>query len=77
MFKALLFFFLTFFSIKFSVSGFMLSSLTHLELSFAQVDKYETIWVCLHAAVQFDKHHLLKMLAFFCSVYFLFRRKKN
>jgi hypothetical protein len=39
--------FLTFFSIRFSVSGFMLTSLIHLELSFVQGDKYVSFFFFL------------------------------
>jgi hypothetical protein len=51
----------TFSSIRFKESGFMLSSLIHLALSFVQGDKYGTIFFFLHT----DQHHLLKMLSFF------------
>jgi hypothetical protein len=55
----------TFSSIIFSVSGFMLRSLVHLDLSFVQSDNYGSIFIFLHTASQLDKHHLLKMLSFF------------
>lgn len=45
----------TFFSIKFSMSGFMLDS------SLVQGD----ICIFKHAAIQFDQHHFMKMLSFF------------
>lgn len=48
-------------SVKFSVSGFMWRSLIHFVLSFVQEDKYRFIWILLHEAIQFDKHHILKM----------------
>ena len=50
----------TFSSINFSVSGFMWSSLIHLDLSFVQGDKNGSIHILLH-----DNCHLLKMLPFF------------
>ena len=56
--------FLTFSSIKFSVSGFMLRSLIHFELKFVQGDKYGSIWLSLHVTIQVDRYHLLKMLSF-------------
>mgnify|MGYP007133048323 CR=1 FL=1 len=55
----------TFSSIRFSVSGFMLRSLIHLDLSFVQGDKYGSIFIFLHTDSQLDQHHLLKMLSFF------------
>jgi hypothetical protein len=55
--------------LDFSVSGFMLRSLTHLDLSFVQGDKYGSIFIFLHTDYQLDQHHLLTMLSFF-HVYF-------
>jgi hypothetical protein len=55
----------TFYSIKFHVSGFMLKSLSQLDLSFVQSDKYGAICSLLHADIQLDQHHLLRMLSFF------------
>ena len=52
-------------SIRFSVFGFMLKSLIHLDLSFVQGDKYGSICILLHADFQSDQHHLVKMLSFF------------
>ena len=40
----------------------MLMSLIHLDLIFVQGDKYESIWILLHADIQLDQHHLIKML---------------
>lgn len=57
----------TFFPIRFTVSGFMLKSLTHLELSFTKSNKYQSICILLHPDIQLDQHHLLK---FFIIVYF-------
>ena len=57
------------FSSRFSVSSFMLKSLIHLDLSFVQGDKYGSICTFLHADIQLDKDHLLKILSFFhCMV---------
>jgi hypothetical protein len=42
-----------------------LKSLICLELSFIQCEKEDSIWIDLHGAIQFDQHHLLKMLKFF------------
>ena len=58
-------FFPTFFSISFSVSGFMSSSLIHLDLSFVHGDKNGSIHILLHDIYQLCQHHLLKMLSFF------------
>ena len=55
----------TFSSISFSVSGFMWSSLIHLDLSFVQGDKNGSICLLLHDNRQLNQHHLLKMLSFF------------
>jgi hypothetical protein len=55
----------TFSSINFSVSGFIWSSLIHLDLSFVQGDKNESICILLHDNHQLCQHHLLKMLSFF------------
>jgi hypothetical protein len=57
--------FLTFYSIRFSVSGFMLRSLIHLDLSFVQGDRCGSICILLHADIQLEQHHLLKMLSSF------------
>lgn len=40
-------------STQFAVSGFMLTSLAYLELSFVQADK--SVRVLLHAIIQFDQ----------------------
>jgi hypothetical protein len=52
-------------SISFSVSGFMWSSLIHLNLSFVQGDRNGSIHILLHDNLQLCQHHLLKMLSFF------------
>jgi hypothetical protein len=43
-----------------------------LDLSFVQGDKYGSICIHLHSNIQFDQHHLLKILSFFSSAYFGF-----
>ena len=55
----------TFSYISFSVSGFMWSSLIHLELSFVQGDQNESIPILLHDIHQLSQAHLLKMLSVF------------
>jgi hypothetical protein len=55
----------TFFSIRFSESGFMWGSLIHLDLSFVQGDKNGSICILLHDNCHLCQHHLLKMLSFF------------
>jgi hypothetical protein len=50
-------------------------SLIHLDLSFVQGDKYESVYILLHTDIQFDQHHLLKTL-FFSIVYFWFLYEK-
>lgn len=52
-----------------SVSGFMLISLSHMDLSFGQDNKYGSTFILLYAYIQVDLYHLLKMLSFF-SLYF-------
>jgi hypothetical protein len=61
--------FYTYFSIRFSVSGFMLRSLIHLELIFVQSEEYGSISILLHADIQFDQHHLLKILSLFQYIF--------
>ena len=64
----------TFSSIRFSVFCFMLRSLIQLELRFVQGLKYVCvllpICILLHAGIQFEQHHLLKMLSL-CQYVFL------
>ena len=55
----------TFFSISFTVSGFMWRSLIHLVLSFVQEDKNGLICILPNAYCQLNQHHLWKMLSFF------------
>ena len=55
----------TFCSICFTVSGFMWSSLIHLDLISVQGDKNVSIHILLHDNRQLCQHHLLKMLSFF------------
>ena len=55
----------TFSSISFSVSGFMLSSLIHLDLTLVQGDRNGSIHILLHDHHQLCQYHLLKMLSFF------------
>ena len=57
--------FLTFSSISFSVSGFMWSSLIHLDLTLVQGDRNGSIHILLHDNCQLCQDHLLKMLSFF------------
>ena len=55
----------TFSPINFNVSGFMCSSLIHLDLRFVQGYKNGSIHFLLHDNFQLCQHHLLKMLSFF------------
>jgi hypothetical protein len=43
-----------FFYLEFSVSGFMLRSLIHLDLSLIESDRYGSICIILHADIKFD-----------------------
>ena len=60
----------TFSSIRFSVTGFMLRSLIHLDLSFVHGDRYGSIFIFLHVDIQLCQHHLLNMLSFFPLIFF-------
>ena len=60
----------TFSSIRFSVAGFMLRCLIHLDLSFLHGDTYGSIFILLHVDIQLDQHHLLNMLSFFHLIFF-------
>jgi hypothetical protein len=55
----------TFSSINFRVSGFMWSSLIHLDLTFIEGDNNGSISILLHDNAQLCQHHLLKMMSFF------------
>jgi hypothetical protein len=55
----------TFSSINFNVSGFMWSSLIHLDLTLVLRDRNGSIYFLLHDNCQLCQHHLLKMLSFF------------
>jgi hypothetical protein len=55
----------TFSSISFCVSGFMWSSLIHLDLTLVQGDRNGSIHILLNDNHQLCQHHLLKMLSFF------------
>ena len=57
--------FSNFFSIVFSVSGFMCSSLFPLDFSIVQGDKNGSIYILLHANHLLTQNHLLKMLSSF------------
>jgi hypothetical protein len=67
----------TFSSMIFSVSGFILRSLIHLDLSFVQGDKCWSVFILLHVDIQLVYHHLLKILSFFhCMVLASFSKNK-
>ena len=55
----------TFSSMMFSVTDFMLRSMTHLDLSFVRGDRYGSIFILLHVDIQLCQHHLLNMLSVF------------
>jgi hypothetical protein len=55
----------TFFSISLRVSGFMWSSLIHLDLSFVQGGENGSICILLYPNQQLSQHHFLKMLSAF------------
>lgn len=51
-------------SIRFSVCSFMVRPLIHQDLSFVQDERYGSIYIILHADLQFNQHHLRKILPF-------------
>ena len=50
---------------RFSVSGLILRSLIHLEVSLAQGDQYGSYFILLLADIYSVQHYLFKMLVFF------------
>ena len=62
----------TFSSIGFSVAGFMLRSLIHLDLSFMHGDRYWSILILLHIGIQLCQHNLSNRLSFFHLIFFCF-----
>jgi hypothetical protein len=50
----------------------MLKFLMHFDLSFLKWDGYGSLCVLLHADIQLDQHHLLKIPFFPVSIYFWF-----
>ena len=56
--------FSTFSSIQFMVSALMLRSLIHLEFSFMQGDKYRSVFILLHTAIQFDQPYFVEDAVF-------------
>ena len=60
----------TFSSIRFSVVGFMLRSLIHLDLSFVHGDRYGSILILPHVDIQLCQHHLLNMISFSHLIFF-------
>jgi hypothetical protein len=52
-----------------------LRSLIHLDFMLAQGDKYGSICILLHANIQLDQHHLLKMLSLFHCVVLAYLQK--
>lgn len=52
----------------------MLTFLIHLEVRFLQDDKYGTIFILLHATIQFDQYHFVEDADFFSvniSIFFV------
>jgi hypothetical protein len=60
----------TFSSINFTLSGFMWSSLIHLDLTLVQGDRNGSTCILLHDNCQLCQHQLLKMLFFFHWIFF-------
>jgi hypothetical protein len=59
----------TFSSIRFSVSGFRLRTLSHLHLSFVQGDKYGSIFIFLYTYSLIDQLHFLKICSLFHCIF--------
>lgn len=51
-------------SVRISLYSLILRSLIHLNLSFVAGDRYGSIFILVHPAIQFEQHRLLKMLCF-------------
>jgi hypothetical protein len=61
--------FITFFSVRFRVPGFILRSLVYLDLSFVQGNRHGSVCNFLHADIQLVQQQLSKMLSHFhCMV---------
>ena len=67
----------TFSSIMFSVSGFMLRSLIHLDLRFVHGDRYGSIFILLHFDIQLCQHHLLNMFLFLFYIFSFFVKNQG
>ena len=57
--------FATFSCIKLYISGFILRSLIHMDLTFVPGNRYGSICILLHVDIQLDQHNLLKVISFF------------
>ena len=68
---------LTFSFIRFSMAGFMLRSLIHLDRSFVHGDRYGSIFILLHVEIQLWQHHWLNMLSFFLLIFLLHSKKSG
>ena len=55
---------------SFIVSGLTFRSLIHFELIFVYGIRKCSNFICLHVAVQFPQHHLLKKLSFPHCIFF-------
>lgn len=64
-------------SVWFSVSVLIMRSSRHLELSFVQGPKNESICILLYSVILFEKNHLLKMLCFSKCVFLDLEQKSN
>ena len=62
----------TFSSIRFSVVGFILWSLIHLDLSFVHRVRIWIYFYFLHVAIQLDQHHCWRCFLFFHCIILAF-----
>ena len=65
----------TFSSKRFSMNGFMLRTLIHLDMSFVYGDRNGSIFILRHVDIQLCQHHLLNMLSFFPLLFLLLCQK--
>ena len=65
------------FLLGFSVAGFVLRSLIHLNCVLCMVNRYGSIFILLNVDIPLCQHHLLNMLSFFHLTFFFFCLKSG
>lgn len=66
-----------FLSIRFQGLGLMFRPLIHLELTFVLGNKYRSLFIHLHVAIQFDQHPFLKIKSFLQFMFWLLYQKSS